>query len=167
MAAAFKLTDREQSHQRPAKQQPQRMDAVALPSSATTAVIAASSQVWADASVISAALAATRPTVIGKMPAWITPRQGRSLKRSHRPSAMMVMRDDGPNLASVVTSMPAQPATCQPTSVTTIRLGPGAACPRANRAEKSAAVIQPCTSTTWRCISGRMVLPPPNASTDN
>ena len=102
-----------------------------------------------------AAAAETSGIGLTLLPAWITPRQGRSLKRSHRPRAMMVMRDDGPNLASVVTSMPAQPATCQPTSVTTIRLGPGAAWPRANSAEKSAAVIQPCTSTTWRCDFGQ------------
>jgi hypothetical protein len=36
--------------------------------------------------------------------------------------------EDGPKIASVVTSMPAQPATFQPISGTTIMFGPGAAC---------------------------------------
>ncbi|AJC19427.1 hypothetical protein RO07_00995 [Pandoraea pulmonicola] len=105
-------------------------------------MIAASSQEVADASAINAALAATRPAVIGTSPACTMRRHGRSLKRSHRCSTPTVMSDDGPNFASDVTSMPCQPAICQPTSVTIIRFGPGAACPSANSALNSSDVIQ-------------------------
>ena len=51
---------------------------VTLPRMATAAVMAPSSQLCTEDSVISEALAATSPTVMGKMPACTMPRQGRS-----------------------------------------------------------------------------------------
>ncbi len=48
-----------------------------------------------------------------------------------------------------------------------IRFGPGAARASANRALNSVADIQWCTSTTWRCISGKVVAPPPKASRES
>ena len=71
------------------------------------------------------------------------------------------------SIGTVTTTAPGTPATRNPISVATIRFGPGAACASPNSAVKSAAVIHPCTSTTWRCISGITVCPPPNASSDN
>jgi hypothetical protein len=120
-----------------------------------------------EARAISAALAATRPAVIGTSPSWTYLRQGRSLNRSHTCIAAIVTSDDGPNFATDVTNTPGQPATCQPINVTIIMFGPGAACARANIAEKSACDIHRCTSTTCRCISGRIVLPPPKASSES
>ena len=94
-------------------------------------------------------------------------RQGRSRKRSQSLRATPVMREEGPNLASEVTNTPGNPATCQPTSGTIIMFGPGAACARANIALNCCADIQCWISTTCRCISGRMVLPPPKASRES
>ncbi|MNO06069.1 hypothetical protein D3C81_2276860 [compost metagenome] len=54
---------------------------------------------------------------------------------------MMVSNEEGPNFAIAVTSMPAQPATCQPTRLTIIMFGPGAAWLNANKALNSFAVI--------------------------
>jgi hypothetical protein len=45
--------------------------------------------------------------------------------------------------------------------------GPGAACASANDALNCCAVIQWWISTTCRCISGRIVLPPPNDRRDS
>ena len=46
------------------------------------------------------------------------------------------------NFAALATASPGQPATVQPTSGTTIRFGPGAACASAKRALNSSADIQ-------------------------
>jgi hypothetical protein len=40
---------------------------------------------------------------------------------------MPVRSEDGPNIAAVATSAPQKPATRQPSKVTTIMFGPGAA----------------------------------------
>src|ERR1700744_303622 len=111
-------------------------------SAAHTPVIFHASHVVSDARAISTALAATSPAVTGTSPFCAMLRHGRSLKRSHACNASAVTSDDGPNFATDVTSTPAQPATCQPTSVTTIMFGPGAACASANSALNSLAGIQ-------------------------
>ncbi|CAM3818607.1 hypothetical protein BOSP111201_26655 [Bordetella sputigena] len=92
--------------------------------------------------MIKAALAASRPTVTGKMPACATARHGLSLKRSHRRITTMTTSEDGTNLAKLLTSMPGSPAICQPIMGTIIRFGPGAAWASANSAVKFSAVIQ-------------------------
>src|SRR3954454_3026410 len=109
---------------------------------AVNAAMAHAIAVGFDACAITAALAATMPAVTGIKPDCAWRRHGRSLKRSHACSATIVTSDDGPNFATDVTSIPAQPATCQPTSVTIIRFGPGAACASANSALNSLAGIQ-------------------------
>ena len=62
---------------------------------------------------------------------------------------------------------PAGPATFQPISAVTSTFGPGAACATANSCVNSAALIQPCTSTTTRCISGITEGMPPIDTSDS
>src|SRR5262249_60431888 len=94
---------------------------------ATAAVTAMNSQLWSTVTVMTAALAATSPTETGTRPAWTACRQVAFSSRRHSRSATTVKIEEGPNTAMVVTSIPAQPATFQPTSGATIMLGPGAA----------------------------------------
>ena len=44
--------------------------------------------------------------------------------------------------------------------------GPGAACAIANRSANCRSVIQPETSTAWRCISGTTAIAPPIANSE-
>ena len=114
-----------------------------------------------------APLAITNPAVTGISPACTSLRQMASRDRCHSLKAANVSTEDGPATPSVVTSAPGSAATHQPISVTTSIFGPGAACASANSEANSCALIQPCTSTAWRCISGSNELVPPNASSDS
>jgi hypothetical protein len=66
----------------------------------------------------------------------------------------------------VAATAPATPATSQPTSVTTIMFGPGAACASAKRVTKVSSVIHRRTSTTNRFSSGTTVMKPPTETAD-
>src|ERR1700689_2287421 len=112
------------------------------------------------------ALEQTNPTVTGARPAPMAERQAVSRYLSQALATQKVSRQDGPHIAAVATSAPANPAAFQPIRVVTRKLGPGAAWAMANRAAKSWLVIQWFTSTAWRCISGITALAPPNATSD-
>src|SRR6185437_341407 len=87
--------------------------------------------------ISSAALAMISPAVTGFSPFWIALRHSASLKRYQTPATSNVRMDDGSSTEPVVTSAPATPATRQPTRLTTIMFGPGAACASAYSAAKS------------------------------
>src|SRR5580698_6533135 len=130
------------------------------------AVTMASLQPVSAARTSTKALEQTKPTVTGASPALMAERQAVSRYLSLALATQKVSTQDGPHMAAVATSAPANPAAFQPTSVVTRKLGPGAAWAMANRAAKSWLVIQWFTSTAWRWISGITAFAPPNATSD-
>ncbi len=104
---------------------------------AAATITAAADQSTAVLRISSAALAMISPAVTGCSPACSAFRQGASLNRYHTPLTSNVRIEDGAAIAAVVTSAPQNPATRQPTRLTTIRFGPGAACASAYSAANS------------------------------
>eukprot|EP01037_Dinobryon_pediforme_P014098 gene14098-14217_t len=98
---------------------------------ALSATITASIQSLAALATIRDALDTTRPTVTGAKPACTIRRHGRCLKRSQRLTVIAVNREEGANVAKDVVNAPDQPAIFQPSRVTIIIFGPGAACAKA------------------------------------
>ena len=134
---------------------------------AGTTVTAAVVQSMVVLAISSAALAMISPAVTGCNPACAALRHAASLNRYQTSETRYVSTEDGPAIAPVVTNAPQNPPTRHPTRLTTIMFGPGAAWANANSAANCCAVIQWCTSTTWRCISGITPLAPPNASSES
>ena len=74
---------------------------------------------------------------------------------------------DGSSVPTIVAATPASPATFQPITATNSTFGPGAAWAMATDAVNCASLIQPCSPTTKRCMSGAVVMAPPMASSDS
>ena len=110
--------------------------------------------------------AAINPTAIGTRPRSIIRSHGWPKSRARRREKPKAIRLVGTVMAAEAVSIPRMPPTCQPNSPTTSTFGPGAACARAKRRAKSASLIQPCTSTTMRCISGSTAMPPPTETSE-
>ena len=106
-------------------------------SPAVTTVTAAAVQSTVVLWISNAALAMISPAVTGCSPACIAFRHLASLKRYHTPLTSKVSTEDGAATAPVVTRAPQNPPTRQPTRLTTIMFGPGAACARAYSAANS------------------------------
>src|SRR5687767_7169946 len=102
----------------------------------------------------------------GASPRWSASRHGESARACHQRTAPYMTIDDGTYIASVPTSAPANPATCQPISAAISVEGPGAARDSANTSANCCGVIQP-RSTTWTCMSAMIAWPPPNETSDS
>ena len=69
--------------------------------------------------------------------------------RCHQALAAYITTDEGTKMASVATTAPAKPQTCQPMRATISVLGPGAARAMANRSANCWLLSQACTATVW------------------